>query len=39
MQDQIKNKFVGLNFEDPEDLNSISTITFGHFDYSQIEGG
>ena len=39
MQDQIKNKFVGLNYEDPEDDNSVSTITFGHFDYSQINGG
>lgn len=34
MQDQIKYKYVGLNFEDPEDNSQMSTITFGHFDYS-----
>lgn len=30
---------VGLNFENPDDTASISTITFGFFDYSQIKGG
>ena len=39
MQDQIKHKYVGLNFEDPDDTTQMSTITFGSFDYSQITGG
>jgi hypothetical protein len=35
-QGVIDNKYVGLNFEDPDDESAISTITFGYFDYSQI---
>lgn len=38
-QGAIENRQVGLNFEDPDDAASISTITFGYFDYSQIQGG
>jgi len=33
-QGQIESKKVGLNFENPEDTNSVSTITFGYYDYS-----
>jgi hypothetical protein len=28
-----------MNFEDPLDKRSISTMTFGEYDYNQIEGG
>jgi len=35
----ITDKKVGLNFEDPDDNASVSTISFGFFDYSQIQGG
>ena len=28
-----------MNFEDPQDKDSISTMTFGSFDYGQVEGG
>ena len=28
-----------MNYEDPQDLSSISTISFGYFDYNQIDGG
>ena len=30
---------VGLNFENPADKGSLSTITFGEWDYAQIYGG
>ena len=30
---------VGLNFEDPTDDNSVSQITFGFFDYNQVQYG
>ena len=32
-QGKIENKYVGLNFEYPEDKHQDSTITFGWFDY------
>jgi len=38
-QGAIQERKVGLNYEDPDDSNSISTISFGFFDYSQIAGG
>ena len=38
-QGAIENLQVGLNFEDPSDISQVSTITFGYFDYSQIQGG
>ena len=38
-QGQISSIKVGMNFEDPLDKKSISTMTFGDFDYSQVEGG
>jgi len=28
-----------MNFEDPSDYSSISTLTIGSFDYKQVEGG
>jgi hypothetical protein len=36
MQSQIKDKLIGLNFEDPDDKGSMSTISWGYIDYSQI---
>ena len=30
---------MGLNFEDPNDKNLVSTVSFGYIDYNQIEGG
>lgn len=35
-QGQVAQKIVGLNFEDPSDRQSVSTISFGYIDYSQI---
>jgi hypothetical protein len=34
MQNQIKEKVIGLNFEDPSDKGSMSTISWGYIDYS-----
>jgi hypothetical protein len=36
MIDELK---VGLNFENPEDKGSVSTVTFGYWDYPEIFGG
>ena len=30
---------VGLNFEDPNDRNSVSTVTFGYIDFNEVQGG
>lgn len=30
---------MGLNFENPDDKQSKSMISFGYFDYSNVEGG
>lgn len=38
-QGSIQERKIGLNYEDPDDSSSISTISFGFFDYSQIAGG
>lgn len=31
--EKIDEMKVGINYEDPKDLDSISTISFGHYDY------
>ena len=28
-----------MNFEDPSDKTSVSTMTFGEFDFTQVEAG
>lgn len=38
-QGQIKERVIGMNFENPDDKNSVSSITFGYIDYNEIEGG
>lgn len=38
-QGAIKQRVVGLNFENPDDTDQASTVTFGELDYNQIEGG
>lgn len=38
-QGQIDEQVVGLNFENPEDKSSASTVTFGYLDYTQVFGG
>ena len=38
-QNKIKNLQIGLNFENPDDKQSKSMISFGYFDYSNVEGG
>jgi len=30
---------VGLNYEDPKDQDSVSIVTFGYLDYTQVHGG
>ena len=30
---------VGLNFENPSDRDQLSTITFGSWDFDQVDGG
>jgi hypothetical protein len=30
---------VGMNFENPEDRGSVSTVTFGYWDFNEVEGG
>ena len=36
---EIEKMLVGLNFEDPANRQAVSTITFGYWDESNIEGG
>ena len=38
-QQEIKEKKVGLNFEDPADQSLVSTATFGEWDYNQVKNG
>lgn len=38
-QGQISDKIVGLNYEDPNDQNSVSTVSFGYYDFNQIMYG
>jgi len=38
-QGVIESKVVGLNFEDPQDKNIVSSITFGFVDYDEIQRG
>jgi hypothetical protein len=30
---------VGLNYENPADKSSLSTVTFGNWDFDQVHGG
>lgn len=38
-QEQVSDLKVGINYENPEDKDSVSTITFGEWDFQQVEGG
>lgn len=38
-QGQVADLKVGLNFENPEDKDQVSTVTFGYWDYSEVFGG
>ena len=36
---QMAEKKVGFNFENPKDVDSVSTISWGWFDTTQVHGG
>mmetsp|Transcript_18435 Transcript_18435/g.31531 ORF Transcript_18435/g.31531 Transcript_18435/m.31531 type:complete len:136 (+) Transcript_18435:464-871(+) len=38
-QGVIQNKIVGLNFENPEDNDQVSRVSFGEINYNEVEGG
>jgi len=38
-QGVIKDRMVGLNYEDPNDTDQISKVRFGTLDYNQVQDG
>lgn len=35
-QDQMEDNIIGLNYENPEDVSSISTVHIGYYDYNEV---